>query len=96
MKLLILKIHYRYVNESVISVNGYSVSLDFASQINHIRYAKGVYTISNQIKNAKGSVTVSAKNMTETTYSVTLTPGTYTFCVQYNDESYNYYVVTVK
>ncbi|MBE6574188.1 MAG: leucine-rich repeat domain-containing protein [Ruminococcaceae bacterium] len=61
-----------------------------------IRYAVGVYTTSNQIKNAMGSVTVSAKNMTEVSYSVTLTPGTYTFCVQYNDESYNYYTVTVE
>jgi len=61
-----------------------------------IRYAVGVYTTSNQIKNAKGSVTVSAKNMTKASYSVTLAPGTYTFCVQYNDESYNYYTVTVE
>jgi len=60
-----------------------------------IRYAKGEYTTSNQIKNAKGSVTVSGKTVTDNTYSVTLTPGIYTFCVQYNDESYNYYTVKV-
>ena len=79
----------------VMTQEGSTVTFTGLEDYKVIRYALGEYTTSNQIKNAKGSVTVSDKNMTETTYSVTLTPGTYTFCVQYNDESYNYYVVTV-
>ncbi|MBR5516275.1 MAG: hypothetical protein IKU52_08745, partial [Clostridia bacterium] len=61
-----------------------------------IRYAKGEYKTSNEIKNAPGSISVSGKTMTADTYTVTLASGTYTFCVQYNDESYNYYTVTVE
>ena len=60
-----------------------------------LRYAKGVYTTSNQIKNAKGSKALKPADMVNGMISVTLDAGTYTFCVQYNDESYNYYTVTV-
>ncbi|MBQ9920603.1 MAG: InlB B-repeat-containing protein, partial [Clostridia bacterium] len=62
-----------------------------------VRYAKGEYTTSNQIKNAAGSVALTAKKVVNGLLSVELkSAGTYTFCVQYNDESYNYYVVTVE
>ena len=62
-----------------------------------IRYAKGEYTTSAQIKNATGSVAINGKNVTDDTVTVTLkSQGTYTFCVQYNDESYNFYTVTVE
>jgi len=61
-----------------------------------IRYAKGEFTTSSQIKNAAGSVAINGKNVTTEFVTVELkSAGTYTFCVQYNDESYNYYTVVV-
>jgi len=61
-----------------------------------VRYAKGEYTSSNQIKNAAGSVALTPKKIVDGFITVELkSAGTYTFCVQYNDESYNYYTVTV-
>jgi len=61
-----------------------------------IRYAEGVYTTASEIKNAKGSVGISGKHYLYDSYTVRLAPGTYTFCVQYDDESYNYYRITVE
>ena len=60
-----------------------------------IRYAKGVYETSSQIKNAEGSQYIRPSAAVGGVISVELEPGTYTFCVQYNDDSYNYYVITV-
>ena len=62
-----------------------------------IRYAKGEYTTSAQIKAAPGSVAVKADKVVNGLLAIELkSAGTYTFCVQYNDESYNYYTVTVE
>lgn len=60
-----------------------------------VRYAKGEYTTSNEIKKAAGSRTCKPDAIVDGRISVALEPGTYTFCVQYDDESYNYYVITV-
>ncbi|MBE6573391.1 MAG: leucine-rich repeat domain-containing protein [Ruminococcaceae bacterium] len=60
-----------------------------------LRYAKGEYESSYDIKRAKNSVAVSGKTLDSDTYTATLDRETYTFCVQYNDESYNYYVTGV-
>ncbi|MBR5515910.1 MAG: leucine-rich repeat domain-containing protein, partial [Clostridia bacterium] len=65
------------------------------SDLKVIRYAKGEFENSNQIKNAANSVAVSGKTLDSDTYTVDLDRETYTFCVQYNDESYNYYVTGV-
>ncbi|MBQ3182208.1 MAG: metallophosphoesterase [Clostridia bacterium] len=63
----------------------------------NIRYAKGVYTTSSQIKAAPGSVALKPSKIDENgNITVNLNAGTYTFCVQYNDESYNYYKVVVE
>ena len=63
----------------------------------NIRYAKGVYTTASQIKAAPGSVAIKPSKIDENgNITVTLATGTYTFCVQYDDESYNYYVITVE
>ncbi|MBR4881158.1 MAG: hypothetical protein IKU19_04450 [Clostridia bacterium] len=60
-----------------------------------IRYAEGEYVTSKEIKNAKGSKVVKPEDLNYGFFQIELDPGTYTFCVQYNDESYNYYVVNV-
>lgn len=75
---------------------GNTVTFGDLDDLKVIRYAKGVYETSTQIKNAPDSVSVSGKNITTDSYSVILNAGTYTFCVQYNDESYNYFTVTVE
>lgn len=61
-----------------------------------IRYAEGKYTTSNQIKKAAGSKVCKPADMIDGKINVTLEKGTYTFCVQYDDDSYNYYIVTVE
>ena len=60
-----------------------------------VRYAKGEYTTSTEIKKATGSRTCKPDAIVDGRISVALEPGTYTFCVQYDDESYNYYVITI-
>jgi len=74
--------------------DGNTVTFGDLDDLKVIRYAMGEYSTSSEIKAAPGSVSVSGKNITTDSYSVTLNAGTYTFCVQYNDESYNYYTVT--
>lgn len=74
-------------------------SLVTISKLDHlkvIRYAKGEYDSSGDIKRAEGCVTITPKKIKEDTVSIMLDPGSYTFCVQYEDESYNYYTVTVR
>lgn len=58
-----------------------------------IRYVKGEYASSSEIKNAPGCVNISHKQLKDNRFTAELTDGTYTFCVQYKDESYNYYTV---
>ncbi|MBE6574250.1 MAG: leucine-rich repeat domain-containing protein [Ruminococcaceae bacterium] len=58
-----------------------------------IRYAKGEYTTSNALKNAPDCTNISRKNHNEDSICFTLENATYTFCVQYKDESYNFYTV---
>lgn len=63
----------------------------------NIRYAKGEYKTSAQIKAAAGSVAVKPSRIDENgNITVKLSVGTYTFCVQYDDESFNYYTITVE
>ena len=62
-----------------------------------IRYAMGEYTTSSQIKAAMGSKALKADKIVDGVIAVKdLKSGTYTFCVQYDDESYNYYIITVE
>ncbi|MBE6685913.1 MAG: Ig-like domain-containing protein [Ruminococcaceae bacterium] len=61
-----------------------------------IRYAEGEYVTSKEIKNAKGSKVVKPEDLNYGFFQIELNPGTYTFCVQYNEESYNYYIVTIE
>ena len=62
-----------------------------------VRYAPGTWKTSNGIKNAEGSKYVKPESIVDGKIVVTdLASGTYTFCVQYDDESYNFYTVTVE
>ncbi len=62
-----------------------------------IRYAPGKHTTSNNIKNAPGSQykKADAINANGKIVIKDLTPGRWSFMVQYNDESYNFYVIDV-
>ena len=61
-----------------------------------IRYAKGIHSTMKEIKKASGSKVMKLSEIPEIYLTAELEPGTYTFCVQYDDESYNYYTVTVE
>ncbi len=62
-----------------------------------IRYAKGVYTTSSQIKAAAGSKVLKPAELIGGYAIISgLEKGTYTFCVQFDDESYDYYTVIVE
>ncbi|MBE6687054.1 MAG: hypothetical protein E7591_07460 [Ruminococcaceae bacterium] len=73
-----------------------SITFSALDGLQNIRYAKGEYDTSASIKNAEGSVTVKKTDVIDGKVTVTLEPGTYSFCVQYDDESYNYYIITVE
>ncbi|MBQ4560933.1 MAG: leucine-rich repeat domain-containing protein [Clostridia bacterium] len=80
----------------VMTQEGNRVTFTKLDGLKVLRYAEGVYTTSNQIKNAAGSVALSNKFVTENSVTVSLESGIYTFCVQYDDESYNYYNIAVE
>ena len=62
-----------------------------------VRYAKGEWETSSEIKRAPGAQAIKPAAAVDGVITITgLKAGTYTFCVQYNDESYNYYVITVE
>ncbi|MBR4880644.1 MAG: InlB B-repeat-containing protein, partial [Clostridia bacterium] len=62
-----------------------------------VRYAMGKYATSTEIKKATGSKVIKPDAIADGKITVTdLAVGTYTFCVQFDDESYNYYVIIVE
>ncbi len=73
-----------------------TVSFSSLEGLQVIRYAEGLYTTGSEIKNAADSQYIRPSAMVDGVITVTLEPGTYTFLVQYNDESYNYYTITVE
>ncbi|MBE6687255.1 MAG: leucine-rich repeat domain-containing protein [Ruminococcaceae bacterium] len=79
----------------VMTREGNKVIFDSLDDLKVIRYARGEYTTSGDIKRAEGSVALTANKAVNGKITVSLKAGTYTFCVQYNDESYNYYTVVV-
>ncbi len=83
-------------SEPTVIRDGNSITFGNLTDLKVLRYAKGEYESSSEIKRAENSVAVSGKTLDSDTYTVTLEPGTYTFCVQYNDESYNYYTFDIK
>ena len=62
-----------------------------------IRYAMGEYATSAEIKRAPGSKVIKPADITDGRAVISgLAKGTYTFCVQFDDDSYNYFTVTVE
>lgn len=75
--------------------NDQTVTFGELEHLQNIRYAKGLYSTSSEIKNAEGSVTIKKTDVVNNEVSITLDYGTYSFCVQYDDESYNYYTFEI-
>ena len=92
--------HYYNVEQKVATMvqEGNTVTFGNLDGLYNIRYAKGEWKTSSEIKKAPGSQALKASAIDENgNIKVTLpTAGTYTFCVQYDDESYNYYTVVVE
>ncbi len=90
--------YYYKIEQKVATMtqNGNTVTFGNLDGLYNIRYAKGEYTTSSQIKKAPGSKVIKPDAIADGRINVTLDPGTYTFCVQFDDESYNYYSVTVE
>ncbi|MBQ3183306.1 MAG: hypothetical protein IJB57_06530 [Clostridia bacterium] len=62
----------------------------------NIRYAKGNFNSSSEIKRAHGSVVIRPEEIRDGCIRISeLADGEYTFCVQYKDESYYYHHTTV-
>ena len=81
--------------EPTVTQDKNGVSFGSLEGLKVIRYAEGVYNNSNDIKNAEGSLYVRPEASVDGVITVELMPGTYSFCVQYDDESFNYYVITI-
>lgn len=89
--------HYNVTHRApVVAQNNETVTFDNLEGLQIIRYAPGVYNNSTEIKAANGSQYVRPDAAVDGVITVELLPGTYSFCVQYNDESFNYYVITVE
>lgn len=81
----------------IVTVNGTSVDFYNLNDLKVIRLVQGNYYSSREIKNAPGVVNFRGKDLSGNgRIGFSLYPGTYTFCVQYNDESYNYYNITIE
>ncbi len=77
--------------------SGNTVTFGSLDGLYNIRYAPGEWATSSQIKNAPGAKALKPSAIDANGYiTVTLKPGVYTFCVQYDDESYNYYKIVVE
>ena len=81
--------------QSTTTVKGNTVTIsDIEDGFVMIRYAEGTYKTSNGVKEAAGSKYV--KEATDGKIVVeNLKAGTYTFCVQYDDESFNFHYITI-
>ena len=82
--------------EPTVEQNGKTLVFGNLDGLYNIRYALGEYKTSAQIK-AAGSVAIKPSRIDENgniTVKLTST-GIYTFCVQYDDESFNYFNITV-
>jgi len=74
-----------------------TVTIGNLNNLQVVRYAEGEYTTSSEIKNAPGCVQLTKYDAVDGVITVSkLKFGTYTFLVQYKDESYNFYTVEVK
>ncbi len=94
--------HYFYYNVTkkvpTYILEGDTITFGNLDDLYIIRYAPGKYTTSNNIKNAPGAQYKKTADINENGEIVIsgLTTGRWSFMVQYNDDSYNFYVLDVE
>ncbi len=77
--------------------NGNSVTFGNLDDLYVIRYVKGEYATSYEIKRAEGANYRKPRDIVDGVITIDgLEEGIYTFCVQYNDQNCNYYTVVVE
>ena len=89
---------YRYTvtqKQSEMKLEENKISFGNLDGLVMIRYASGSYTTAPEIKNASDSRFVKSDAIVNTVITIDLEPGMYSFYVQYDDDSYNFYTVTV-
>jgi hypothetical protein len=91
--------HVEHINieqkTSTATVSGNTVTIsDIEEGFVMIRYAEGTYKTSNGVKEAAGSKYVKEAVNGKITVE-NLAKGKYTFCVQYDDESFNFHYITI-
>ena len=79
-----------------IAVEGNTVSFSGLDNFYVLRYAKGEYETSGQIKRAPGCVNIKPADVVDGTWTGELASGTYTFVLQTVENDYAYYTVVVK
>ncbi|MBR4881953.1 MAG: InlB B-repeat-containing protein [Clostridia bacterium] len=92
-------VHQYYVQPKTpdFAVDGTTVTIGNLDDLYIVRYAVGTYTSGSEIKNAEGSEYIRPAAVVNGIITVELDYGTtYTFLVQYNDESYNYFTFTTE
>ena len=77
--------------------NGSTVTLGDLDGLVIVRYAPGTWNTSNGVKTAEGSKYVKPESIVngEIKFDI-LTEGKWTVCVQYDDESFNFYHIEIK
>ena len=94
--------HVEHINiqqkTSTLTQNGSKITIgNFDEGLVMVRYAEGTYKTSNGVKNAAGSRYVKADAVVNGQIVFDLPQkGTWTVCVQYDDESFNFYYVEIK
>ena len=95
-----IKVHNYYVQPKVPTFvqDGNTVTIGELDDLYVVRYAPGKYTTAGNIKHAEGCKYFKSADIDENGQIVItdLTPGRWSFMVQYNDESYNFYLITVE
>ncbi len=91
--------HYLYYNVTkkapTFSLTDRTVTFSNLEGMSVMRYAPGTYSTSSEIKNAEGSQYFRPSAIVDGKISITLDNGTYSFVVQYDDDSYYYKTVTI-
>ncbi len=81
--------------QSSMTLNGDGVTFTNLDGLVMIRYARGTYSTASEIKNAPDAKYVKSDAIVDGSISLKLDSGRYSFYVQYDDDSYNFYTVTV-
>ena len=85
-------------SDSDLVVDGNTVTVKNLENLLVLRYAKGEYETSYEIKRAPGVTNIAyySKKIVDNTFTVDLEPGTYTFVTQFKDGVFNYYTVVIE